>query len=324
MRAEYKLPALRSFLEKEYGINDISSIERFESGIENSNFHIISQNQQYVLKIYEELPLSARVFEVAFLKECENKGLPVQKVFITTKGEDFGNYKGKPCILLDYLEGEIIEKVKLNPELMADVGRVLGEFDKRTRDFKYPNANREHFWDAKQFLINEKFLVHVKGIDKGLLRDVIKEYRKIQPKIKKLRTGIIHNDFNQNNVLVKNNKVSGIIDFGDAIDTILVADVVIPIAMQCFLSKEPMKLAKALFESYLTIFPLTQEEKEVIYPLVRARFATGVLYCSWMNATWGKHDDFDWFINWGKNSLLKIDRIGKDRFNHTLGITRRK
>ena len=323
MRQSYSSEKIISFLEKYYDLN-ITSISLFESGIENTNYLIITKEQKYVFRTYEELNIQSVEFEVSFINECRKKGLPVQKVLQTVDKKEIIFFNEKPAVLLSYIEGEDFTTTPLTEDLAKEIGTLIAEFHKKTSHYK-PKGNpmRKHYWDAAQFLVNEERLEHITSptIKKRVLDD-IKEYKLMLPVLKKCRRGIIHNDFNAENILIKENKISGVIDFGDATETFLVGGLAIPIAHICFQQKDPLRFAKLILTAYNKELFLTKHEKEVLFLLVKLRFIMGIITASYLKTTLGEQKDLNQLMQWGFENLLCIEEMGKERFDEALGLNK--
>lgn len=321
MRADYPADAVKGFLAEKYGVVNITDMHRFESGLENTNYYVETPKNQYVFKVYEELELPSIEFELSYIDECYKQGLPVQKIIKSNAGEIISQFNSKPCVLLYYLEGKNFRELELTPELAKKVGKLLADFAIKTKDCN-PKGRivRKHFWDVYQFLVNEPFVDEITDVPKDFVIDAIKEFKEMKPLIDKCRKGIIHNDFNIENILLKNNEITGVIDFGDAIKTIIVTDIVVPLTQICYAQDDSLNKCAMMFKEYNKHFPLNDVEKEVLFTLMKARFATCILHPSHMNTNWGKHRDFDYYIQLGYKGLQEMKKLGKEKFNSALGI----
>jgi ethanolamine-phosphate phospho-lyase len=323
MRQSYSSKKIISFLEKHYNLN-ITSIRLFESGIENTNYLIKTKENKHVFRTYEELSIPSVEFEVSFINECKKKKLPVQKVSQTIDKKKIIFFNEKPAVLLSYIEGEDFTTIPLTKDLAIEIGTLIAKFHKKTSHYK-PKGNpaRKHYWDAAQFLVNEERLkfLHTLTIKKRIL-DNIKEYKLMLPILQECPRGIIHNDFNAENILIKENKISGVIDFGDAIETFLIGDLAIPIAHICFQQEKPLELARVIVAAYNKEIPLTVPEKEVLFLLVKLRFMMGIITANYLKEQLGEQKDLNQLMKWGFESLLRIEEIGKERFDDALGLNK--
>src|SRR3546814_139632 len=104
------------------------------------------------------------------------------------------------------------------------------------------------------------------------------------PALPHCRRQVIHNDFNPSNILVnEDGSITGIIDFGDAIDAPLICDLATAIAYQ-----EPEDgfdaLLTATVDAYGHHYPLAEDEIAILPVLVSARAAMVVTITHWRAA----------------------------------------
>ncbi len=77
-------------------------------------------------------------------------------------------------------------------------------------------------------------------------------------------------------MLVNNNEINGIIDFGDLCYTPLINELAITIAYACLYVDNPLKWAEIIVKSYNAVLPLKDKEISVLYYLIAARVCISV------------------------------------------------
>ena len=77
-------------------------------------------------------------------------------------------------------------------------------------------------------------------------------------------------------MLVQNNEVSGIIDFGDLAYSYLINELAVAITYACYDKDDPIKWACYLLESYHHILPIQENEVAVLYYLIASRLCISV------------------------------------------------
>ena len=86
-----------------------------------------------------------------------------------------------------------------------------------------PAARRYHIWDGKQAMDIQPFVAGLPTQDNKQARvsSILKAFHEELPRLRNtLRSGVCHNDFNDANIVCDDNmRVSGVIDFGDAVET---------------------------------------------------------------------------------------------------------
>jgi Ser/Thr protein kinase RdoA (MazF antagonist) len=93
-----------------------------------------------------------------------------------------------------------------------------------------------------------------------------------------LRTGVIHGDVNDYNVLVDGDRVSGLLDFGDMVHSALVCELAVALAYAILHHPDPLAGAACVIRGYHRENPLTEPEQRALMPLMRARLAVSLCY----------------------------------------------
>ena len=96
--------------------------------------------------------------QCAALRHIEGRAphLPLPRVVPTTAGEALTLAPGpdgtpRLVFVLTWLAGTTLAEARPRPpELLADLGRLLGEMDGALRDFEHPGAHRDFPWDLSR------------------------------------------------------------------------------------------------------------------------------------------------------------------------------
>lgn len=172
-----------------------------------------------------------------------------------------------------YLEGVPLAKVEVQPAgLLYDFGRKLGQLNESLRDFDHPGAHRDFHWDLAQGVqVVEQWGPRIKA---DWLRELVLGFR--FGSLNHLRKSVVHGDANDYNVLVDEDKVVGLIDFGDIVYSYTVGDLAIAIAYVVLGKEDPFAAAAPVIEGYREQFTLTKDELDALWPLVRLRLCMSV------------------------------------------------
>lgn len=174
--------------------------------------------------------------------------------------------------LVTYLQGMPLAKVTHTPELLSDFGRKLGQLDRALADFDHPAVHRDFHWDLANG--NQVIDQHAGLIEDTTLRELVLESRfEVNTG---LRRSVIHGDANDYNVLVDGDRVTGLIDFGDVVYSWTVGNLAVALAYVVLGKKDLPAAATGVIDGYTKEFPLTVEERGVLWPLVRLRLAMSV------------------------------------------------
>ncbi|MGB5185733.1 MAG: aminotransferase class III-fold pyridoxal phosphate-dependent enzyme, partial [Acidimicrobiia bacterium] len=87
---------------------------------------------------------------------------------------------------------------------------------------------------------------------------------------------VVHNDLNDENILVRDGALVGVIDFGDAIETVRVAELAIACTYAMFDQDDPVGVATDVIAGYRSMAPLEDAEADALLDLILARLATSV------------------------------------------------
>src|SRR2546428_2179733 len=170
--------------------------------------------------------------------------------------------------LFTYLPGVPLAEVHPHSaELLRDLGRKIGQLDRALATFDHAAVHRNFHWDLASGLN----VIHEYGAliaDAGL-RDLIYKFasdfeRDLAPSLSKLGTSAIHNDANDYNILVGgsdgNQRVTGLIDFGDMVYSFTVGDLAVAMAYAILEKADPLAAAAQIVEGYHAEYPLTENE----------------------------------------------------------------
>ena len=231
--------------------------------------------EKFVLKI-------ANVFEERAVLEAQNAMMAhlaervsfCPRVVAALSGEQIVVVEGHLVRLLTHLPGQPLARVAVQtPELLYDLGRKLGQLSSALVGFDHPAAHRAFYWDLGQ---GQKMLRMYGGeIKAEWLREVVTAYS-VEGFTEQLRRSVIHGDANDYNVLVDSENVVGLIDFGDIVYGYTVGDLAIAVAYAVLGKEDPYAAAQPVIDGYREQFPLTEYERNAVWPLVRLRLCMSV------------------------------------------------
>lgn len=241
--------------------------------------------RQYTLKIsppdFDWAPIR---FQRDLLTHLQNKALslPVPKLLPNRQGQlttvlEMEDGRLRYLRLLSWLPGRLLAGVKPHTsELMESLGFQLGQITAALRDFDHPDAHRRFRWNVSEGAWIEEHLRLFSGEQARLVRHFFGlSQNRALPILPTLRRGVIHNDANDYNVLVSEDlyapKVTGFIDFGDAIHTQSVNEAAIAIAYAVMHKADPLSAACDVLRGFHRSFPLDEAEVGVLYYLIATR-----------------------------------------------------
>jgi Ser/Thr protein kinase RdoA (MazF antagonist) len=193
------------------------------------------------------------------------------------------------CVrLLTWLDGELL--VRATPHdscLLASLGTTLASLDAALLQFSHPAMHRELHWDLMRADLAFRHASLLDAPERALVATGMRAWQAIA--WPSLRRSVIHGDANDYNVLVRDGRVVGLLDFGDMVHTATVCELAIALAYVMLGKADPLAAALPVIAAYCARLPLTMAEAEALYPLTVARLCMSVCHAAY-NAR-AKSDD---------------------------------
>jgi len=275
-------------LQERYGLS--GSLQSLGSQ-QDLNFRVDGPGGRYVLKIchgtYAVAELEAQHAALGFLRE---RGLPVPAVISALSGEQLLalDLEGQPMRvrLLDYIEGQSLTRLKhMEPQLIAELGRLCARIDQALADFSHPGLERTLQWDPRhaQALIAHLLPVLAEGPRKAQVLEAARQAeQRLQPLLEQLPMQAVHLDITDDNAVWQRDdqrqwQLQGVIDFGDLMHTWRIADLSVTCAALLHHAEgDPLRILPAV-QAYHALNPLTEAELKALWPMIVARAAVLVL-----------------------------------------------
>lgn len=189
--------------------------------------------------------------------------------------------------LLTYLDGRPFSVGAAPfPELFEMLGIFMGRLSRALQSFEHPAANRPGFlWALDNASACRPFTDDIVNADHAMLAlRVFDRYEAdVAPRLKYLRSGVTHQDANENNVLVDETDptaIAGLVDFGDMCRGRVINEVAVTLAHALLQVPDILSAATALVRGYCQAHPLQSEEIDVLFGLIETRLAMSVAISS--------------------------------------------
>jgi Ser/Thr protein kinase RdoA (MazF antagonist) len=169
--------------------------------------------------------------------------------------------------ILSFLEGDFwVDTINRTDALHADLGDFLGRMDKALQNFSHPAMHRHYTWDISTAMdANAKIHCITNHEQRRIAGYFLLQFEtEVLPVLASLRHAYAHNDANDYNLLVKDNAVSGLIDFGDMVYTALINNVAVACTYAMLNNKKPLDTAALVVKNYHAIYPLTVQELDLL------------------------------------------------------------
>jgi 4-aminobutyrate aminotransferase-like enzyme/Ser/Thr protein kinase RdoA (MazF antagonist) len=194
--------------------------------------------------------------------------------------------EGGPCWVrvLSYLEGTPLANRRERPRpFLEEIGRTLARLDLALDGFDHPGAHLDHGWRIER---THEFGQYAEHIPEPAQREMVERHfdrfrSEVAPRLAGLDHGVIHNDANDYNLLVRDNTnetpvLTGIIDFSDCMHTVTIAELAIAAAYLMLNQDYPLTTAALVTAGYDSVRPLTTTEQGLLFDLIKARLCTSV------------------------------------------------
>ena len=261
-----------------------------QTGELDFNFKITTKKgDAYILKVSRPSRTDAYFdFQQQLLLHIESKkpDFPYPKIVKTKDGENDTSIvdehnQTRKVRLLNWVEGRLWSSV--NPQLddlRQSLGEKCGEITHVLSDFSHSAASRPFDWDIAQAAWTYQHLDLFDDEKKACLTFFTKQFEKFQKDYKTLRKSVIHNDANDNNIVVSadlvNPSVLAVIDYGDAVYSQTINDLAVALAYAIMEHPDPLAAALPLVAGYHQKFPLHEQELEMLYTLTAMRLVISV------------------------------------------------
>lgn len=255
---------------KNYPIDEIIEFSGIKEGIENSNYLIKTEKNNFILTIFEKRTNEVDLpFFFRLMNHLKNHGIKCPEVVMDLKGNYYNSIHNKPAAVTTFLEGRSI--IRIEPFHCGELGKAIALFHNASSllDIKRENKlNTKNLHKLIQIIdsISDK-------VDQDELSFIKDEYKFLNENIPlELPQGIIHADLFPDNIFFHNNILSGIIDFYFSCNDSYIYEIAICMNAWCFEQNSNefnISKAKALLSNYNQIRPLSKNEIEYMPILAR-------------------------------------------------------
>ena len=261
----------------------------------DQNFLVQGDGGAFVLKVSQS-------GEDAALLECQNEilgriaeplaPLRVPAVRRSVAGREIERHEGAGGVhlvrLLEHVPGRpLADWTPRSAALLEQTGALLGRLDAALAGYAHPAARRELDWDLRRG--REVVEAHLGEVPDGGRRGLVERHlsrigERVGPLLPDLRTGVIHGDGNDWNVLVGEPAdprvpaaVVGLLDFGDIVESWVVGEAAIAAAYAMLDRVDPVAAASAVVRGYHGANALTEGEVASLMPLATLRLCVSVV-----------------------------------------------
>ena len=232
------------------------------------NFHLrTADHRSYLLKVTRPASFDPS----PILDHLQGSGLSLQTPTVLRTRTVETPAGPRTLRLHTWIEGRLLATVSpRTPDLRQSWGRACGQLSAALAELDYPAARRHCKWDPLRVMEAEHLQTYLTEVQRGLTTPFFDRLRAVD--FSDLRKQVNYNDAHEHNLLVgEDARVSGVIDFGDAVYTATVCEVAIACAYAGMDAQDPLGAMREIVEGFTDDRPLLEPELALLYDLVCAR-----------------------------------------------------
>lgn len=273
----------------QYDIGQVQAFKGIAEGVENSNYLLETDRDQFILTLYEKRTKPEDLpFFLDLMEHLAAQGIACPTPIHGQDGLALRQLSGKPAAMVSFLKGISARTIK--PWHCQELGRALAEFHLAGLDFKAQRTNALSVAGWRPLF--EASRPGADGIASGLENLIADELSRLEVEWPvDLPRGVIHADLFPDNVFFLGDKLSGLIDFYFACTDFLAYDIAVCVNAWCFEKDLSFNATKArlLLGAYEKVRRLSNAEVAALPLLCRGaamRFLLTRLY-DWLNTPAG-------------------------------------
>jgi Ser/Thr protein kinase RdoA (MazF antagonist) len=249
-----------------YGAGLLSGAERVWWAPENAVYMVTTTKGKFVLKAYGGDKLHKLALVVRVMEFVERSGLPVPGLLRTADGGSVYQLGLRRFTVQRFIDGMGCDVVTVG--VARDAGRLLGRMDACL--LKFPlESKRVSLADADWPATSPKVVNGFCGADEA--KDMNQAIKDVDLRI--VRRSMVHGDAGGTNILQRNGRIVGIIDWDEVREGYLIQDPAVFMAHALVLPERINRRGIAAFmEEYQRFVRLNLQEKRLLYYFVLRRY----------------------------------------------------
>ena len=237
-----------------------------------------TDGRAYLLRIspsnQDPAMLSFRQSAITALGDCP---IDTPQVVQTLDGDSWATLDdGRFVHLYTWVEGTPFSELSRPAELARQIGVVAGTVVNALAGLASGPRPDRFLWDVTDAvrIVGERASMVTDPLRRRLIDGVLLRIAGIN--YGALPRQVLHNDLNDEHLIVRDGVVAGVIDFGDAVHTVRVADLAIASTYAMLDQDDPVSVAADVIVGYRSVAPIEEVEADVILDFILARLATSV------------------------------------------------
>ncbi len=291
------LEEVENLIHKYFGLS--GKLKKLQGEVDFNFYLETEEGKSFTVKLSRpETKEEAIAFQAAIMKHLSKSGFPVEfpAVIPAIDGAPYihlGN--GQFLRIQRWVPGRMLSEVNPRTNLLyRSWGQLCGNFSVHLANFDHPAAHRFYKWNPSETLYSKKNRQYFREPERLEIADYFWGLFEALalPVLAKLRKSVNYNDAHEHNLLVnydfRDPKITGVIDFGDALYCETINELAIACAYAGMFCPDPVAAMAEVVQGYHSVFPITETELKVLFPLICARLMITVA-----SAAYNKHQEPD-------------------------------
>ncbi|NHZ70701.1 MAG: aminotransferase class III-fold pyridoxal phosphate-dependent enzyme, partial [Proteobacteria bacterium] len=247
-------------------------------GYDDANIRIDTGDRKYVLRISDpETPLEvAELCDIAMEAAASAPFATPRPIPARNGTRTVVDASGALVRLQTWVDGETYSHRGNPPSAARSIGWTAAHMVETLSHIETDVVRPDTWWDLRHAIETiDTLIVHLHS---SAQRQTIRAVRRVlaSEDLASLPQQVIHGDLNTGNLLLADDTVVGVIDFGDVRMSYRIAELAIACAYGMLDQDDPVTVASAVCQGYREIADVAVCETRLLFPLILSRLATSV------------------------------------------------
>lgn len=261
--------AIESILRTEFGIHPVRC-DRLAGEVDHNTLVVDGNGRRFVLKVHAPTTsVSALDVQDAALRHLAAADLTSRSPQVLGRTVVQSGGVERVARLLSWVDGHPVGQDAATPDLLRSIGQTVAEVDRALAGFEHAAIDRPYRWNMLK-------CGGLKPPSNTWAAATIDSFRRILPTLLDLPQQPIHNDANDDNVVVAIDGTVSLIDYGDLVRGPRIIGLGVAVAYAMFGQVDPLAAAVSVVAGYHEVAPLDPAELAVLDTVVRTRLAMSI------------------------------------------------